>query len=157
MKGFRPIDADTPRQRTPMIVVMAIDVPVQQGALRYTTDPYCVWWDEDYGRWARWPHPYPPTHWLPLDIGEKLEAEHARAESFRIGREAADARIEELAPALVDCTQALADMIDMAQSAGCQVCGGDCVSANPPVLACPTLTVLEAKSKLHIARKVLGQ
>ena len=30
----------------------------------YTTDPYYVWREGD--GFARWPHPFPPTHWHPM-------------------------------------------------------------------------------------------
>jgi len=54
-----------PKVREPyrMFVVIAVDVRVGNGT-RYTTDPYCVW-PED-GKFVRWPHPFPPTHWMPL-------------------------------------------------------------------------------------------
>ncbi|MCL6470122.1 MAG: hypothetical protein I4O48_17655 [Ralstonia sp.] len=32
---------------------------------KYTTDPYCVWHERNHG-FVRWPHPRPPTHWMPL-------------------------------------------------------------------------------------------
>lgn len=49
-----------------MFVVIAIDTPLAMpgtGKL-YTTDPYCVWRQD--GRLVRWPHPFAPTHWMPL-------------------------------------------------------------------------------------------
>ena len=35
------------------------------GGKPYTTDPYCVW-QEDNGAFARWPHNFQPTHWAEL-------------------------------------------------------------------------------------------
>jgi hypothetical protein len=54
-----------PKEHKPysMFVVIAMDVIVGNG-IRYTTDPYCVWpMGETY---VRWPHSFPPTHWMPL-------------------------------------------------------------------------------------------
>lgn len=39
----------------------------------YTTDPYCVWRTFD-GDFARWPHPFRPTHWMPLPAPPSLNA-----------------------------------------------------------------------------------
>lgn len=36
----------------------------------YITDPYAGWQNAD-GTWERWPHPFPPTHFMiipPLNI-----------------------------------------------------------------------------------------
>jgi hypothetical protein len=63
--AWQPIET-APKLRSTMIVVRAFDVPAQQGALLYTSDPYCVWWDTYENRWMRWPHSYPPTHWRAL-------------------------------------------------------------------------------------------
>jgi hypothetical protein len=46
-----------------MFVVIAMDVTVG-AAIRYTTDPYCVY--RTGGTYVRWPHFFPPTHWRPL-------------------------------------------------------------------------------------------
>lgn len=57
-----------PKTRTPysMFVVIAMDVTVG-AAIRYTTDPYCVWpLGFQTGEYVRWPHSFPPTHWMPL-------------------------------------------------------------------------------------------
>jgi hypothetical protein len=35
------------------------------GGHEYTSDPWCVWRQED-GDFARWPHKFQPTHWCPL-------------------------------------------------------------------------------------------
>lgn len=48
-----------------MFVVKAFDVAYGDGPFTYISDPYCVWRDDD-GGFARWPHHFPPTHWLPL-------------------------------------------------------------------------------------------
>lgn len=38
---------------------------IQQGtANNYTTDPYCGWIQN--GEFVRWPHPFPPTHYMKL-------------------------------------------------------------------------------------------
>ena len=54
-----------PKEHKPysMFVVIAMDVIVGDG-IRYTTDPYCVWLMG--GKYMRWPHSFPPTHWRPL-------------------------------------------------------------------------------------------
>lgn len=59
---WQPIST-APKDRT-MIVVKAVNVRVQQGALLYTSDPYCSWWQD--GKWSRWGHNFDPTHWCPL-------------------------------------------------------------------------------------------
>lgn len=60
---WQPIET-APRLKAPMIVVMA---KLPNG---YRSDPYCVWFDAIKdgapSPWKRWPHPYPPTHWMPL-------------------------------------------------------------------------------------------
>lgn len=33
--------------------------------ISYITDPYCGWKNKD-GRYVRWPHDFPPTHWMPI-------------------------------------------------------------------------------------------
>ena len=58
-----PIET-APGPRT-MFVVIAIGVQVTATGVPYTSDPYCVWRDPD-GSFARWPHPFQPTHWYPL-------------------------------------------------------------------------------------------
>lgn len=35
----------------------------------YTSDPWCVWLEPD-GSFARWPHHFKPTHWMPLPEDE---------------------------------------------------------------------------------------
>lgn len=60
--GYLPIDTMSVKDKT-MFVAIAIDV---EGFVSrpYTTDPYCVWKEGD--KFVRWPHKFPPTHWLPL-------------------------------------------------------------------------------------------
>lgn len=60
-----PIE-NAPKTGRRMFVVKAVGVRPTVGAVSlYTTDPWCVWRDGD-GSFARWPHPFPPTHWLEL-------------------------------------------------------------------------------------------
>lgn len=55
-----------PKDRRTMFVVKAFDVANGfTGGNKYTTDPWCVWRNDD-GSFARWPHNFPPTHWLEL-------------------------------------------------------------------------------------------
>ena len=66
MTNWQPIDtAPATRQPFSMFVVVAIDADTGYHGAPYTSDPYCVWREVD-GSFARWPHPFPPTHWLPL-------------------------------------------------------------------------------------------
>ena len=63
--GWQPIKT-APKNGRAMFVVQALDVCNSfTGNRPYTTDPYCVWPDDE-GDFARWPHPFPPTHWMPL-------------------------------------------------------------------------------------------
>lgn len=81
---WKPIST-CPKRHSPMFVVIGIDV--DRGGYTYTTDPYCVWWNTTAGvgderfpnnpptHFARWPHPFEPTHWCELpDV--KTEVEH---------------------------------------------------------------------------------
>ena len=63
---WQPIET-APKTREPwkMFAVIAINTIPHPGAAPYTSDPYCVW-REAGGKFARWPHPFEPTHWLPL-------------------------------------------------------------------------------------------
>jgi hypothetical protein len=67
---WKPIE-DAPHRRYPMFLVIAKDVTVNlpqfvtSGGAKYTSDPYCVWRNDD-GSFARWPHPFPPTHYSEL-------------------------------------------------------------------------------------------
>ena len=66
--GWLPIET-APHYEKPcvMFVVVAIDQKIGKRTRRnfYTTDPYCVWREND-GSFARWPHSFSPTHWFPL-------------------------------------------------------------------------------------------
>jgi hypothetical protein len=48
-----------------MFVVCAINVSNGFVGGNYTSDPWCVWQYEP-GEFMRWPHNFPPTHYLPL-------------------------------------------------------------------------------------------
>ena len=56
-----------------MFVVRAFDVIPHEGAMLYTTDPYCTWLDEMLGMWVfpRWPHAFKPTHFCLLPDGRE--------------------------------------------------------------------------------------
>jgi hypothetical protein len=56
VSGWRPIE-EAPVGKT-MFVVVSIRPD-------YTTDPWCTWQPHP-GEFARWPHPFPPTHFLLL-------------------------------------------------------------------------------------------
>lgn len=61
---WQPIET-APKRSKEMFVVRAFDVdPTGRGLQRYTTDPYCVWFE--LGGFIRWPHDFPPTHWVKL-------------------------------------------------------------------------------------------
>ena len=67
-----------------MFVVQAFDVETglstPSGGCRYTTDPWCVWYSN--GEFVRWPHPFPPTHWLPLPKAPNVELRGAEQASL---------------------------------------------------------------------------
>lgn len=46
-----------------IVVFKAVGVPVGS-ARNYTTDPWCGWMMN--GEFVRWPHDFPPTHFLRL-------------------------------------------------------------------------------------------
>ncbi len=50
---------------TSMFFVRGFNVDVSDRIRNYTTDPYGVW-QPTLGKFERWPHPFAPTHWLPL-------------------------------------------------------------------------------------------
>lgn len=61
-----------PEGRT-MFVVRAFEVRNgHTGGRPYTSDPWCVWQDEP-GKFARWPHNFAPTHWAPLPPPPSIE------------------------------------------------------------------------------------
>lgn len=68
--NWLPIET-APKDRKPfeMFAVIAKDVVVTSNGVPYTTDPYYVWRNND-GTFARWPHPFPPTHWHPMPTFE---------------------------------------------------------------------------------------
>jgi len=62
---WQPIKT-APKEGKTMFVVRGFNVTnINSHVRNYTTDPYCVWPEKD-GGWARWPHNFPPTHWMPL-------------------------------------------------------------------------------------------
>lgn len=64
MGEWLPIES-APKNRKRMFVVRAIDqLTGLVGGHRYTSDPYCVW--SENGKFIRWPHDFPPTHWTDL-------------------------------------------------------------------------------------------
>ena len=64
--GWRKIET-APKDRT-MFVVRGFNVAVRKD-YHYDTDPYCVWATGD--GFKRWPHPFKPTHWMPLPATPK--------------------------------------------------------------------------------------
>ena len=68
---WQPIET-APRNRQ---MVLVIGDKVNAGHMIYTTDMYCVWFDDRGEICARWPHKFMPTHWMPLpsppNTGEK--------------------------------------------------------------------------------------
>lgn len=54
-----------------MFVVKAFGVIPYEGVREYDSDPYCVWWDKHYEEFARWPHPFEPTHFCLLPDWEE--------------------------------------------------------------------------------------
>jgi len=61
--NWQPIET-APKETREIFVVRGFRVNVRT-AFPYTTDPYCVWRRGD-GGYERWPHHFPPTHWMPL-------------------------------------------------------------------------------------------
>jgi hypothetical protein len=64
---WQPIETAPKFPDRTMFVVRAFSV--QPSAFSdsrvYTSDPWCVWRERD-GGFARWPHVFQPTHWMPL-------------------------------------------------------------------------------------------
>lgn len=56
--GWRTIDS-APRDGTEGLLIGLYP------STRIFSDIYHGWWD-GLGYWARWPHPFPPTYWMPL-------------------------------------------------------------------------------------------
>lgn len=68
MAYWQPIETApmAERGKRPMFVVCAFNVCNGfTGGRPYTSDPWCVWRTAD-GEFARWPHHFEPTHWMPL-------------------------------------------------------------------------------------------
>ena len=62
LTGWQPI-ATAPYDQKEMFIVKAFDSVIHTGTT-YTSDPWAVW--SENGRFIRWPHKFPPTHWLVL-------------------------------------------------------------------------------------------
>lgn len=61
---WQPIET-APKDGKKMFVVIGFNVCNGfTGGKPYTTDPWCVWVDDD--GFAGWPHNFGPTHWMPL-------------------------------------------------------------------------------------------
>ena len=58
---WKPIESCPINSRT-MFVAIAFGAEI--GTTPYNSDPYCVWRDD--GKFVRWPHKFPPTHWMEL-------------------------------------------------------------------------------------------
>lgn len=78
MAGWQPI-ATAPIGRD-MFIVRAFDVQVTDKISGYTSDAYGVW-QPILGRFERWPHPFEPTHWMPLPPAPPIPASEAKGES----------------------------------------------------------------------------
>jgi hypothetical protein len=64
MAEWQPIET-APKNNPKMFVVIGIRVKFGNTVSGYISDPWCVWRRGDDG-FSRWPHPFPPTHWMPL-------------------------------------------------------------------------------------------
>jgi hypothetical protein len=60
-EAWQPIETAPNAEQRDMFVVRAFNV----SRWNYTSDAYCVWRDI-HGGFARWPHQFAPTHWMPL-------------------------------------------------------------------------------------------
>jgi len=64
--AWQPIETAPKDGRNEMFVVIGVTAGNEFTAGRpYTSDPYCVW-RASAGGFARWPHHWEPTHWMPL-------------------------------------------------------------------------------------------
>lgn len=63
--GWQPIDTAPSGETTMFLVIGITQGNVFTGGRPYTTDTYCVW-QNSKGEFSRWPHNWPPTHWMPL-------------------------------------------------------------------------------------------
>ena len=78
-----PIE-QAPKGCRTMFVVRGFNVTNENCHVRnYTTDPYCVWPGKD-GGWVRWPHPFPPTHYMPLPAAPAQPAAEPVAGPWRV-------------------------------------------------------------------------
>lgn len=70
-----PIET-APKDSREMFVVRAFNVdPIGIGkGFSYTSDAYAVFRADD-GAFVRWPHTWPPTHWMPLPAAPSAQAE----------------------------------------------------------------------------------
>lgn len=61
-------DADRPRDRrargTPMLLI------ARYPGRETWSDPYWGWWEACAHDWTRWPHAFPPTHCMNIDMPE---------------------------------------------------------------------------------------
>jgi len=65
-EAWQPIETAPNAEQRDMFVVRAFNVCNGfTGGRNYTSDAYCVWRDI-HGGFARWPHHFAPTHWIPL-------------------------------------------------------------------------------------------
>ena len=79
MSAWQPIET-APTKGREMFVVRGFNVRNGfTGGNPYTTDPWCVWPDEN-GGFVRWPHHFPPTHWMPLPAPPSSTRSHAEKE-----------------------------------------------------------------------------
>lgn len=67
---YKPIE--TLKHRKSVILIGVYKELPQAGGRPYKTDPYVGWLEND-GDFARWPHPYPPTHFAELPSTKELE------------------------------------------------------------------------------------
>ncbi len=65
MSEWQPISTAPKDGRTMFVVIAAGIVPFPSSRSTYTSDPWCVW-RNDEGGFSRWPHDFGPTHWMPL-------------------------------------------------------------------------------------------
>lgn len=75
--GWMPIET-APIGRD-MFIVRAFDVQVTDKIFGYTSDAYGVW-QPTRGRFERWPHPFEPTHWMPLPPPPTSSADSRKGE-----------------------------------------------------------------------------
>ena len=63
VEGWRTIET-APKDRTVVVLIGVTEGNGFTGGRPYRSDPWCGWFSD--GEWQRWPHPWPPTHWMPL-------------------------------------------------------------------------------------------